>query len=424
MLSLFSTRRFLPIFVTQFLGALNDNVLKNAFVMLVTFKIASERGWETSSVVNLITALLIFPMLIFSAFAGQLADRVEKASLIQKTKLGEVILMGIGALGFYWESISLLFLSIFLAGIQMAFFGPLKYGILPSHLKKNELMDGAAIFEAATFIAILLGTALGSWALDPTSTPPTIQNWVPVTIFIMGLLGWISSLFIPPAAPEKEKRSSLIFNPLRLHRDLIRHSSGNTPVWYSILGISWFWALGAIWLSYIPVFVKEVLRSGSDTASLFLFIFSIGIGMGSILIAKIQKGQIRSYAVPWGGWGITVGMILFIIIQSIPHEGDFQLRSLYGFLVCGALGWIGFFGGIFSVPLYAILQSCSEPSHRARNIATNNLFNALFMVSVSVVAMIMGLCGWSGIPVLLLMTLGNVAVSIWIRKLESTLMDA
>lgn len=420
MLNLFLTRRFLPLFVTQFLGALSDNVLKNAFVMLITFKVATERGWETTVVVNLITALLIFPMVLFSAFAGQLADRYEKAALIRKTKIGEFILMSIAAWGFAAESVELLFFAVFLAGIQMAFFGPLKYGILPSHLKREELMDGAAIFEAATFVAILMGTILGGWAFVHLPTGETgMATWLAPALVLMGFLAWLTACAIPPAMPTGEK-VKIDWNPARCTWQLLGEAKKNPIVWKSLIGISWFWALGAIWLSYIPPFVKEVLHLGNEAASHLLFVFSLGIGVGSMATAWMQKGEIHLRAVPWAGIGISVATFLFLGVQSLSQDlftqGSFELFSWSGILISFALFCIAAFGGVFSVPLYATMQAMAEPSRRSRTVAANNVLNAIFMVGASLFAMILGSVMGGGNAALFVMAILTLPVSLWFRS--------
>ncbi|MES2308920.1 MAG: acyl-[ACP]--phospholipid O-acyltransferase [Verrucomicrobiota bacterium] len=416
MFHLFKTRRFFPLFVTQFLGAVNDHLFKNAFVMLITFKLATEHGWETSSVVYWIGALLTLPMVLFSALAGQMADHMEKSLMIRWTKWAEIGIMALGVFGLAVESAPVLFVTVFLTGVQIAFFGPLKYGILPSHLKKEELMDGAAIFEAATFIAILLGTGLGGFALAKSGGVHSIHSWVFVVLISLSLLGWWASRSIPEARPEGDV-PPLIWNPLESTMTLIRNARPQTEVWRSILGISWFWAMGAIWLSFIPPFVKDVLHAESETASYFLVLFSVGIGAGSMLASKLLKGEISAKFTPLAGGGISLFSLLFIFSESMEAVYPFEVFSPRGIFISIALLGIGVCGGIFSVPLYAILQAKSEPTHRARNIATNNVLNAFFMVAASVVASLMGQMGWKGIPVLVVLTILNTLVSCYVIRL-------
>jgi acyl-[acyl-carrier-protein]-phospholipid O-acyltransferase/long-chain-fatty-acid--[acyl-carrier-protein] ligase len=407
---LFKTRRFLPIFITQFLGAVNDHLFKNAFVMLVTFKLSKEHGWETSMVVNAITALLIGPMILFSAVSGEFADRLEKSRLIRLSKLAEIAIMIIAAFGLAVESPAILFASVFLTGLQITFFGPLKYGILPCHLKKEELMDGAAIFEGATFLAILLGTILGGFALSESAGAKSIHLWVLITLIVLAIGGWISSRFIPESKPEGEVPPA-DWNPWTSSLTLLREAREHPAVWQSMLGLSWFWAMGVVWMAYIPPFVADTLKAGPDVAMQLLVMFSIGIGTGSYISSRLLHGEISAKYAPLAGGGISICSVIFIVAESMASVEPFSILSVKGFLIAIALIGIGVCGGIFSVPLYAILQSKSEASHRARNIAANNVINSLFMVAASLVAIVMGKFGFGGVYVLGLMAILNLAVS-------------
>ncbi len=410
MYHLFQTRRFLPIFITQLLGAVNDHLFKNAFVMLVTFKLAKEQGWSTSLAVNAITALLILPMILFSAVSGELADRLEKSRLIRLSKLAEIAIMILAAIGLALESSPLLFCTVFLTGMQITFFGPLKYGILPCHLKKEELMDGAAIFEGATFLAILLGTVLGGLALADSGEAKSIHLWVFIALIGLAVGGWISSRFIPEAKPEGEVPAA-DWNPWTSSLTLIREAREHTVVWQSMLGISWFWAMGVVWMAYIPPFVADTLKAGSGVATQLLMMFSIGIGAGSYLSSKLLHGEISAKYAPLAGGGISICSIIFIIAESMSSVEPFTVLSLKGVLIMISLVGIGACGGIFSVPLYAILQGKSEATHRARNIAANNILNSFFMVTASLVAILMAKLGFGGVYVLGLMAILNLAVS-------------
>jgi len=272
-------------------------------------------------------------------------------------------------------------------------------------------------FEAATFIAILLGTILAMFALTTVGEILTTHPWVPVSMIILSFIGWFATLFIPKAEPEGGP-VKIQWNPFRSNWTLIQEARNNLGVWRAILGISWFWALGAIWLSYIPPYVKDVLKLGNEMAGYFLLIFSVGIGMGSLFTAKIQRGKINAHAVPVAGFGLSLGTILFVWAQTISAPEPFLLSSLKGWVVSGALMIIGICGGVFSVPLYAIMQAWSEPSHRARNVATNNVMNSFFMVGASVMAIILGLAGYTGISVLLVMATLNIFVSFYMKRLS------
>lgn len=389
MLSLLKTNRFLPVFLTQFLGAFNDNLLKNALVILIAFSQAGILGMTPQSMAALAVGIFILPFFIFSSIAGQLADKHEKSRLISYLKAVEIILMIIAALGLIIESIHLLLFVLFLMGTQSAFFGPLKYGILPDHLRQDELPGGNALVEASTFISILAGTILGGWLILQKEGECLIASLVVIT----AIAGWIASRFIPPAEIN-DPTLSFNYNLAKETWDIIKSTRNNRNVFPSIAGISWFWLIGVIFLSQLPNYIKNNLGADGHTATLFLTVFSIGIGLGSFLSKFFPQRKTYAPGIPLGALGISIFTIDLYFAGSNPflHSGgallnpSLFLKSPNHWRLLFDLLMVSICGGIYSVPLYTILQEQSEPERRARNISANNIMNAFFMVAGTVLS--------------------------------------
>lgn len=415
-MSMLGSRRFLPLFLVQFFGALNDNVFKNAFVMLVTYQTASDMGWNTATAVNVIMILLIAPILLFSGLAGQMADRFKKSRMVRWTKVAEIAIMGLAVYGFWAHEPMLLFGVVFLTGVQIAFFGPLKYSILPSHLKTRELLAGSAVFEAATFVAILVGTGLGGLAIEQVSGQVMQAAWLPWVLMALALAGWFVSLFIPSAKSQGES-FPISWNPWISTAEILRSARPQVGIWRSMLGISWFWAVGAVWLAFIPPYVAEELGADKTVASLFLTLFSLGIGLGALLCQALLRGEISAKFTPLAGLGISALSLLFVAVAPTGDGEVFAIGSVRGVVMGGCLAGIALCGGVFSVPLYTILQAWSEPSRCSRNIAANNILNALFMVAANGTVALLSLAGWSGLQVLVLLAVLNIGVSLYIIRI-------
>ena len=411
-LHLLKSRRFLPIFVVQFLGAFNDNLFKNAFVMLATFKLAKEMGMEVPTIINMIMALFLLPTILLSAISGQLADRFEKARLVRQTKLAEVVIMALAAAGFHYESLWVLLAATFLTGAQSAVFGPLKYGILPNHLKENELLAGSGLIEAGTFAAILIGTILGGLAFK---VGVGVDQWVIWAVLGVALVGWAASFLVPPAPPAGEK-FRIDPNVWRATKTIILTAKGQTGIWRAMLGQSWFWTVGAIWISFIPTYVSEYIKADNVTATTFVVIFTIGVALGALACQSLQKGEISAKYVPLAGMGISLCTVLFIGIQMASPAG-FAFVSIKGVSTSLSLLGLAVSCGIFSVPLYTILQAWSDPAHTSRNIACNNILNGIMMVAGSILVAVLGTVGLAGYPSLLGMAVINIGVSLYIVKI-------
>jgi len=411
-------RRFLPFFCTQFLGAFNDNLYKNALVILIAFQAGRMTGLDPQMMVNLSAGIFILPFFLFSASAGQLADKLEKSRLIRAVKLAEILIMTIAAAGFWTSNLWLLMAALFCMGFQSTMFGPVKYALLPQVLKESELIGGNALVESGTFIAILLGTIFGGILIG---LPNHGNLWVTLAILLIAVLGFGASLGIP-RAPSAAPELRFNWNPWtetvhNLH--LIRQ---NLTVFRSILGISWFWFYGALFLSQFPGFAKDVLGAGEGVVTLLLAVFSIGIGVGSMLCERLSGRMVEIGLVPFG----SIGLSLFAVdlwwaspvlaptglMAPLEFLSQFQSwRILFDLLA------IGCFGGFFIVPLYALIQSRSEETVRSRIIAGNNIMNAGFMVIASLLAVALLAVGLT-VPQLFLVTgLMNAAVAFYIYGL-------
>jgi 1-acyl-sn-glycerol-3-phosphate acyltransferase len=409
-------RRFLPFFVTQFLGAFNDNILKNALVILLSFHAAEWSGLDAATLVNLCAGIFILPFFIFSATAGQIADRYEKSRLIRFVKLFEIAIMGVAAAGFAMHSLALLLTTLFLMGMHSTLFGPVKYAILPQQLAAEELVGGNALVEAGTFVAILLGTILGG-VLIAEFGPPAAAG----TAFTVALCGYLVSRAIP-VAPAAAPHLQINWNPLTETWRNIAFSRGQRTVFLSILGISWFWFYGALFLSQFPAYAKDSLGGDEGAVTLMLALFSVGIGIGSLLCERLSGHKVEIGLVPFGAIGLTLfGADLWFATPSAASAAHLGVMSLLAdarhWRIFADLTLIGIFGGFYIVPLYALVQSRSPVEHRSRIIAGNNILNAAFMVAAALIAIVLLHAGVT-VPQLFLVTaLLNAGVAIYIFRL-------
>lgn len=390
---LMRSRRFVPLFWTQFLNAFNDNVYKNALVILIIFQGDTLYGVDTNVLVTLCAGFFILPYFLFSATAGQFADKYEKSQLMQRIKLAEIIIMSVAVIGFYTQQIILLIILLFMLGTQAAMFSPLKYGILPQHLRETELIGGNGLINMGTFLAILLGTILGGVLISL----PQGATLVSVLIITLAILGYIASLFILPAEPS-DATLKIRWNIAIETWRIARYGMENRDVFLAILAMSWFWFVGATYLSQMPAYAKHIIGGDNGVVTLLLTMFSIGIGTGSVLCEKLSRGHIELGIVPMGALGITIFAtdVYFasqpLLSASVPSgsQNVWQFLAMAGsFRVLIDLILIGFFGGIYIVPLNAMIQHRSHPQHRARIIAANNILNAMMMVASSIATITM-----------------------------------
>jgi 1-acyl-sn-glycerol-3-phosphate acyltransferase len=378
---LLKQKRFAPFFATQFLGAFNDNLFKNALVVLLTFQAAHWTTLAPGLLANLAAGIFILPFFLFSATAGQLADKYDKAMLARLVKVLEMVIMGVAAAGFFLHSLPVLMGALFLLGCHSTLFGPVKYAIIPQHLHEDELVGGNALIEAGTFVAILIGTLAGGLLAGSVEHPA----WIAVGGFLVAAAGYLTSRGIPAApAPAPELKVNL--NPLSETWRNIAFARQNRTVFLSILGISWFWLYGALFLAQFPAYAKFVLGGGESAVTLLLATFTVGIGVGSMLCERMSDKHVEIGLVPFGSIGLTLfGLDLYFaspvgLAGTTPHELLALLSIPAVWRVLFDLVMLGAFGGFFIVPLYALVQLRSSAEHRARIIAGNNILNALFMV--------------------------------------------
>lgn len=416
--TLLTTKRFLPMFIAQFLGAFNDNVFKNAMVILLTYRAAETL--RPDLLVPLAAGLFILPFFLFSAMAGQLADKYEKARLVRLIKLYELPCMLLGTYGFYTGEPLVLLFGLFLLGTQAAFFGPVKYGILPELLPEDELIGGNGLVEAGTFLAILIGTMVGGlYILGENGV------WIISSLMVgISLIGWAVSFMIPhgvPAAPDIK----IGWNMVTETWAIMKFARIREDVFLCIIGISWFWLIGATFLSQFPVYTKDYLHADETVVTLFLTLFSLGIGIGSILCSLLMRGRIHGGYVPWGALGMTVFTFIVYLSSSgysIDREAPMQsvaqfIESTQNYPILVSLLLLAVCGGIYIVPLYAIMQARTDKSHRARVIASNNVMNALFMVLSSLLIIAMLAMHFTVLDVFITIAIINLPVAWLVRRL-------
>jgi 1-acyl-sn-glycerol-3-phosphate acyltransferase len=412
---LLRSRRFAPFFWTQFLGALNDNVFKNALVILFAFGVTAS-ALSPDVLVNLAGGIFVLPFFLFSATAGQLADKLEKTRIIRGVKLLEIAIMCVGAIGFALESAPLLLVVLFLMGTHSALFGPVKFSILPQHLREEELVGGNALIEMGTFVAILLGTILGGVLIAIEGIGPTLAAAATIGLAVVG---WLTSRVIP-AAPAADPSMRIRWNPLTETWRLVGYAREVHSVWLSILGISWFWFYGALFLAQFPGLGRDLLGGDEHVVTLLLSVFSIGVGLGCILCERLSGDVVELGLVPIGAFGLTVFALDPARAASVAGGAAGSL-DVAAFLASPAhwrlaldLAAIGASGGLFIVPLLAFVQQRSDPQHRSRIIAAKNVVNAFLMVLAALLGIALKAGGMS-IPQLLSVTaVLNAAVAIYI----------
>lgn len=380
-------RRFGPFFATQFLGAANDNLFKFALTVLVTYQL--QVAWLPPSVAGLVIgALFILPFVLLSATAGQLADRMDKAVLMRRVKDCEIAIMAVALLGFVLQWPALLLLCLVGMGVHSTFFGPAKFAYLPQVLRPSELTGGNGMVEMGTFVAILLGNMVGGVLI---ATPEVGRIHVAASCLALALLGRLAAGAIPPqGTPAVVHRMN--WNPWSETLANLRLARTDGLVFRAVLGISWMWFFGAVFLAEFPVLAKEVLHGSEQVAALLLVVFSLGVGTGALLCESLSRGRVEPGLVPLGALGMSVCSVdLWWTLQGLPPTaGMLGLADFWHapgrWRVLLDLFGLSLAAGVYSVPLYALIQQRSPVTHRARIIAANNILNALFMVSSAVLA--------------------------------------
>lgn len=416
--ALLGTRRFLPFFITQLFGAFNDNIFKQSLILAILYHLSI--GGDRNLLVNLCALLFILPFFLFSALGGQFGEKFNKDALMRALKLAEVVIMLVGAAGFLLGSLPLLFLALFAMGTHSALFGPVKYSILPQHLRDDELVGGNALVEMGTFLAILAGTIGAGVLMSRQAYAPAVG----VAVVLVAACGYLASRGIPRAAAALPQLQ-LDWNIFRQSWSILRLGLGQRPaVSRSLVGNSWFWFLGAVYLTQIPTYAKELLHGDESVVTLILTVFSVGIALGSMLCEKLSGKKVEIGLVPFGSIGLSLfGILLWwhsggFPVGAAPYTWLQVLEHPQSWAVLGDILGIGIFGGFYIVPLYALIQARTEEDKRARVIAANNILNALFMVVAAIVSMLLLSVARLSIPQLfLVLSLMNVAVNVYIFRI-------
>jgi 1-acyl-sn-glycerol-3-phosphate acyltransferase len=412
--ALLRQRRFAPFFWTQFLGAANDNLFKFAFTVLVTYQLQLQ--WLPPALAGLVIgALFILPFLLFSATAGQLADKYDKTLLIRFVKNLEIGIMAIAAWGFFAQNVPALLACVFLLGVHSTLFGPVKFAYLPQHLSERELTGGNGMVEMGTFVAILLGNVVGGLLI---AVPSVGAHQVAIACLLLALAGRVVAQWVP-ASPATDAGLVIHWNPVSETARNLQLARGDRVVFRSLLGISWMWFFGAAFLSNFPAFAKEVLHGNEQVASLLLVVFSIGIGTGSLLCESLSRRHVEIGLVPLGAIGMSVFAIdLYFASRGLPPTATQGIAQFIAqpahWRVMADLALLSLFAGLYSVPMYALIQLRSQATHRARIIAANNILNALFMIGSSLLAGLLLKAGATVPQVFLAVGLANAVVAFYI----------
>ena len=416
--ALLGSKRFLPLFITQFFSAINDNVYKQSVLILLIFQAATLADGALYS--NIAAGLFILPFFLFSGMAGQLAEKTEKSKLIRIVKLCEIPIMVVGAVSILTQYVWLMLATVFLMGVQSTFFGPLKYSILPQHVAPNELTKANGLVESGTFVAILIGTIFGTYYITQSVGPTLIS----IAVLVLAVMGYVSSRFIP-TSEANEPNLKFTYNIFSSTKNVFSVLNSQTEsVGKSVLGISWFWLIGAIVLTSLPNYVKHTMGGDELVVTSALVVFSLSIAIGSLLCEKLSRSRIELGIVPFGA--ILITLFLYLLSQEpaissyLPQHPE--LMTLQELLKTGDMVWhfvwmagIGIGSGFYTVPLYALIQQRTEESSRSRVIAANNVLNALFMVGSAVLSIVtLSVFQWSISELLLLLAGLNLLISVYI----------
>ena len=415
---LLGQRRFAPFFATQFLGALNDNIFRNGLVILVTFQGVLVAGMNPSILAPVAGLLFILPFFLFSATAGQLADKYEKSLLMRRIKLLEIVLMGIAATAFYTQSFVLLLAVLFLMGCQSTLFGPVKYAYLPQQLATEELVGGNALVESGTYVAIILGLIAGGLLVDSSAGGQTL---IGATLMGVAFLGYLASRQIPETKAV-DPSLTVKLNAWKETWRIVGFAREERSVYLSILGVSWFWFFGSAMTVQVPTYTQVILNGNEVITTCLLAAFAIGVGIGSLLCERMSGHRVELGLVPFGAFGLTLFAADLYFAQPVPNS--VAVNTIAEFLgrpgswrVLIDLTLVGAFGGFYSVPLYALIQQRSKRKHLSRIIAANNIINAIFMLAAFLLSMVLLGLGFSIPQLFLVVAALNVLVAIYIFTL-------
>jgi len=423
-LHLLRTRRFLPIFATQFLGAFNDNLFRTSMVMLVIYGIYRDANQE-AAFSAIAGALFILPFFLLSALSGQLADAMDKAKIVRVVKSAEIGIMIFGAAGLLLHSVPLMLVALTAMGVHSTFFGPIKYAILPQHLTKDEVLGGTGLVEAGTYIAILGGTILGGILVLQRPDGSYHAEWAAVGVLIVALIGRVVGGLVPPAPPAEDTEvdgyphRGMDWHIVRASITLVSATLHVRRLFLAILSISFFWAMGAVLAAQFPPLVKNIFHADQSVATLFLAVFSVGVAIGSVAINRMLKGNVSARFAPASAlmMGVFV-LLLYILAKDWTLAPDLVgtrefLRHPLGWAVVLDLLGIAIAGGMFVVPLYAFLTTTVPKSETARTVAANNIVNSGAMVLATLILTGLVLVGVSVAETLFLVAIASV-ISAWL----------
>jgi hypothetical protein len=404
--TLLTQQRFLPFFSTQFLGAFNDNLFKTVLITLVAFRASTLSDIDGATLATILPGVFILPFFLFSATAGQIADKYEKSQIIRLVKIFEVWIMVFASVGFYLHNLWLLATALFLMGVHSTLFGPVKYAYLPQHLNQQELVGGNGLVEMGSFVAILLGQILGAWL----ATHPNYELLTSLAVMSIGLIGYLASRKIPHT-PALTQGLNIQWNPIVETYKNVKLIWAQQSLWLAIVAISWFWFFGATLLAQFPNMAKRVLHGDESVFILMLTVFSVGVGAGSLLCERLSRGKAMLGLVMIGGAGLSaftcdiywVSTHLSRMHAHIIYDYQLFLSTLLHWRLLADIALLGVFGGFYIVPLYVLIQTLAAPAYRSRIIAANNIMNALFMVVSAVFSIALFRRGFS-IPELFLIT--------------------
>lgn len=416
--SLFLKRRFLPIFLATFLGGFNDNLLRSGLVVLIAYSVSKGIALPTEPeiLVTICSALLVIPLLLFSSIAGPLADKYEKSKLVVFTKLAEVVIMAWVYYGFYTLNIYLLMGMLFISGTHTAFYSPIKYSILPEHLNSGELLAANGFMAGGSYLAILLGMISGGLLVEMPG------NVIGTAAVIIAILGLVASLFIPNTK-ACHPDTHIDFHIWKAARSILTHVMGDTIIFRSILCLSWFLLVGSVYMSQFANYAQSVLHANNEVYILFLTVFSIGIAMGSLACDTLLKGEISSKHAPLAAAGMSMFTYLMVLTTPVAtHEGLIGFNDFLGdyrhwpFLFCMMMAAVC--GGVYMVPLYAVLQSRAKAQFRSRIMAASNLSDAIFMTIAALASALLLMVGFDIPDLFLILATINIGVVFYARKIS------
>ncbi len=417
--SLFGSRRFLPMFLATFLGTLNDNIIRSGLVVMIAYAAQHEISLfaDPEILVTICSALLVLPMVLFSSVAGQLADKCDKSRLVRLTKLAEIFIMLGVAYGFYSQNIILLMGLLFASGTHSTFYVPIKFSILPQHLRAGELVAGNGFIASGSYLAILAGMIAGGLLVEEPN------NLIGIVAVAIALCGLVASLFIPPA-PSAHPQTIVSFNLWRGSREIIAHAMRDKILTRTILSLSWFIVIGSIYIAQFANYARGVVHADNEVYIVFLTIFSLGVAVGSMLCDALLKGEISTRYTTASAVGMAFFTMLMVVSTPPPlHDGLMTVREFFGvphnFLVVFSMLMVAVCGGLYMVPLYAVLQSRSGAQHRSQIIAASNLSDSICMTIAAIISAALLYCGLGVQDLFAIVAAITLAVALYVRKISN-----